>query len=79
MHQGPVLLQQAPTAALVCCLQVAVSTVKEHFGNLSKVHFVLFSQDILEAWIEAAQQLALLAGQQLATQKKLRGVAGLHD
>nr|GMC61823.1 Macro domain-containing protein [Ipomoea batatas] len=36
---------------------VAVSTVKEHGSELKEVHFVLFSDEIFNAWLKAANKL----------------------
>nr|GMC65699.1 Macro domain-containing protein [Ipomoea batatas] len=36
---------------------VAVSTVKEHGSDLKEVHFVLFSDEIFNAWLKAANKL----------------------
>ncbi|CAH9121524.1 unnamed protein product [Cuscuta epithymum] len=36
---------------------VAVTTVKEHGGGLKEVHFVLFSDEIYDAWLKAADEL----------------------
>ncbi|XP_019192335.1 PREDICTED: uncharacterized protein LOC109186687 [Ipomoea nil] len=36
---------------------VAVSTVKEHGSDLKEVHFVLFSDEIFNAWLKASNKL----------------------
>ncbi|GAB4827097.1 hypothetical protein Ancab_033980 [Ancistrocladus abbreviatus] len=36
---------------------IAISTVKEFGTDLKEVHFVLFSDDIYDVWVEKANEL----------------------
>lgn len=37
--------------------RIAITTIKEFSGDFKEVHFVLFSDDIYQSWLEAAREL----------------------
>lgn len=40
-------------------LQIAVRTCREEAGGLEEVHFFMFDQAALDAWVEAAEKAEL--------------------
>ena len=41
------------------CLQIAVRISQQEAGQLDEVHFILFAQDTLDAWLHAAEAAQL--------------------